>query len=245
MIHYFGGPITPETCALRAWKARHAFISFAHGWQINIAAEVSQSFALDNGAFSLWKSGKIVNWQEYYRWVAEWKRHPGFDFAVIPDVINGSEEANDDLLLQWPHGNFAGAPVWHTNESLDRLDRLSRAWPRVCIGSSGEHDVSVVSKALPHLVEAITYICDHRGRPRCKLHGLRMLNPKLFTHLPLASADSTNLARNIGIDKAWTGTYRPTSRETRAMIIAERTEHHNSLGGLVLDPVTAILKWAP
>ncbi|ECJ6460203.1 hypothetical protein AIG23_21385 [Salmonella enterica subsp. enterica serovar Newport] len=25
MIHYHGGPITPDTCAMKAWKGRHAF----------------------------------------------------------------------------------------------------------------------------------------------------------------------------------------------------------------------------
>lgn len=47
MIHYHGGPITPDTCALKAWKGRHAFISFANPGQIALASEVTQSFALD------------------------------------------------------------------------------------------------------------------------------------------------------------------------------------------------------
>lgn len=228
MIHYFGGPITPDTCALRAWRGRHAFISFAHQQQMNLAASITQSFALDNGAFSLWKAGRATNWESYYKWVAGWSTHPGFDFAVIPDVIDGTEAENDELLKEWPMPRHIGAPVWHTNESLDRLDRLSREWPRVCLGSSGEHDVSKVTIAVPHLRKSIRRIVDATGRPRCKLHGLRMLNPAIFTEIPLASADSTNLARSIGIDKAWTGSYRPVSKETRATIIAERTESFNS-----------------
>lgn len=52
MIHFHGGPITPDTCALKAWKGRHAFISFANPGQLKLASEVTQSFALDNGAFS-------------------------------------------------------------------------------------------------------------------------------------------------------------------------------------------------
>lgn len=52
MIHFHGGPITPDTCALKAWKGRHAFISFANAGQLALASEVTQSFALDNGAFS-------------------------------------------------------------------------------------------------------------------------------------------------------------------------------------------------
>lgn len=47
MIHFHGGPITPDTCALKAWKGRHAFISFANPGQIALASEVTQSFALD------------------------------------------------------------------------------------------------------------------------------------------------------------------------------------------------------
>jgi hypothetical protein len=39
-----------------------------------------------------------------------------------------------------------------------------------------------------------------------RLHGLRMLNPEVFSRLPFASADSTNIGRNIGIDQAWRGT---------------------------------------
>ena len=54
MIHYHGLPITPATAALRAISGGHAFISFMHPDQLTIALESSQSFAVDNGAFSAW-----------------------------------------------------------------------------------------------------------------------------------------------------------------------------------------------
>jgi len=59
-----------------------------------------------------------------------------------------------------------------------------------------------------------------------------MLNPTIFSVLPLASADSTNVARNIKIDKAWKGTYQPKSRETRAAVLVERIEALNGAGSL-------------
>jgi hypothetical protein len=63
----------------------------------------------------------------------------------------------------------------------------------------------------------------------CKLHGLRMLNPTVYSQLPLASADSTNVARNIGIDSAWTGAYmKGLSKGVRAMVLRERIEKHAS-----------------
>ncbi len=72
MIHFHGGSITPDTCALKAWKGRHAFISFANAGQLALASEVTQSFALDNGAFSFWTKKRVVDWNEYYRFVERW-----------------------------------------------------------------------------------------------------------------------------------------------------------------------------
>ncbi|WP_206601766.1 hypothetical protein [Herbaspirillum aquaticum] len=70
---------------------------------------------------------------------------------------------------------------------------------------------------------------DRQGRPICKLHGLRMLDPEVFSRFPFASADSTNIGRNVGIDSAWRGTYTPPTKEARAALMRERIEAHQSL----------------
>ena len=72
-------------------------------------------------------------------------------------------------------------------------------------------------------------VCDRNGNPITKLHGLRMLNAEVFTRLPLSSADSTNIARNIGIDASWRGPYTPVSKESRATVMRSRIEAHQSL----------------
>ena len=231
MIHYHGGPITPETCARRVWEGRHAFVSWAHPVQLELAAAVTQSFALDNGAFSLWKAGKPVDWEDYYRWSEKWLRHPACDWAIIPDVIGGTEDENDALLDLWPHGD-RGVPVWHLNESPARLVRLADRYPRVALGSAAEFDVSKPSKCIARLNFVLPAITVD-GTPVVKLHGLRMLNPKVVEAIPLASADSTNVARNIGIDKAWKGTYTPATKETRADVLVERIERTQSPHRLV------------
>lgn len=227
MIHYHGGPITPESCALRVWRGRHAFISWAHPEQLELAASICQTFALDNGAFSLWRSGTAVDWDDYYAWCERWLRHPACDWAVIPDVIEGSEAENDALVRAWPHGQ-AGVPVWHLNESIPRLVRLAEDYPRVALGSAAEYDVSKPSACLARLAEALPAISDDEGVPLVKLHGLRMLNPAIVEKVPLASADSTNVARNIGIDGAWRGSYAPATKETRADVLVERIERHQA-----------------
>ncbi|WP_199539634.1 hypothetical protein [Duganella sp. BJB476] len=178
MIHYHGLPITPATAAVRAVSSGHAFVSFRHPEQLTIALEVAQSFALDNGAFSAWRSGApVLDWSEYYEWIAELHRYPNFDFAVIPDVIDGDEAANDALLDEWPWRESAphvGAPVWHLHESLERLDRLVAGWPRICLGSSGEYAKIGTSAWWTRMAEAMDVICDRAGRPGAKIHGLRM-----------------------------------------------------------------------
>ena len=61
MIHYHGGRHSTWQVAVEIWKRRHALVSYADPQQIVIAAEVAQSFSLDNGAFSVWKQGIEVN----------------------------------------------------------------------------------------------------------------------------------------------------------------------------------------
>lgn len=232
MIHYHGLPITPEPVALAAINSGHAFVSHCYPEQLGLAIEVCQSFAVDNGAFSAWRCGApVTDWRRYYEWVSALHRLPSFDFAVIPDVIDGDEAANDALIDEWPWARVApwiGAPVWHMHESLARLERMASAWPRICIGSSGQWATVGDSRWWQRMEQAMAVVCDRDGRPVCKLHGLRMLDPEVFTRLPLSSADSTNIARNVGIDSAWRGTYRPTDKAARALVMRGRIEAHQS-----------------
>jgi len=229
MIHYHGLPITPETAAVKAIEAGHAFVSFRTPHQLGVAAAVCQSFAIDNGAFSAWREGKpIEDWRPFYEWAAQCKAIPSCDFAVIPDVIDGDEAQNDALIAEWPLPVWFGAPVWHMHESLARLERLASKFPRVCIGSSGEFAAVGTAAWWGQMARAMRVICDDEGRPLCKLHGLRMLNPEVFTRIPLSSADSTNIGQNIGKDQNWRGTYTPPTKEARAQVMRSRIESHNS-----------------
>lgn len=230
MIHYHGLPITPETAAIQAVKAGHAFVSFATPGQLEMAAAICQSFAIDNGAFSAWRAGSpIKSWDDFYGWAADCRRIPSCDFAVIPDVIDGSEEDNDRLLDAWPLPRWFGAPVWHLHESLERLQRLCFQWPRVCIGSSGEFAQIKTRRWWGRMAEVMRVACDEEGWPRARLHGLRMMDPEVFVRFPFSSVDSTNIGRNIGIDQAWmTGAYRPKTKEGRASVMRERIEHLNA-----------------
>ena len=70
-------------------------------------------------------------------------------------------------------------------------------------------------------------ITDEQGRPITKLHGLRIMDPRIFTRLPLASADSTNAAVNSGSISRF-GCYLPPTSAQRGAVIADRIEAENS-----------------
>jgi hypothetical protein len=228
MIHYHGSPLTPDAAAAQVFAGRHAMVSFAAPEQLPLIAEVCQSFALDNGAFSAWRKGSpIEEWEHYFAWIAGWTKHPGFDWFLIPDVIDGTEVENDALVESCR--TFEGAvPVWHLHESLNRLESLADRFRRVALGSSGEFSQIKTQRWWRRMAEAMDILCCGDGRPRCKIHGLRMLDPEVFTRFPFASADSTNVARNVGMDTRWRGTYAPTSKAARGVVLADRIEAHQS-----------------
>lgn len=226
MIHYHGGRHSTWQVAVEIWKRRHALISFADPEQIAIAANVAQSFALDNGAFSVWKRGAVVDWQGYYQWVEAWRRHPGFDWALVPDVIEGDEAANDALLADWPLGKVAGVPVWHFHESMERLARLAAGWPRIALGSSGRYATPGTASWWGRMQQVMDAVCEN-GRPKVKIHGLRMLSPHIVEHVPFSSADSAYVSRKVGLAN-WGGCYKAASRESRAHVLVEYYEASQS-----------------
>ena len=83
-------------------RGRHALVPFPRQEGHGVVAEVCQSFIFDNGAFTVWRLGGQLDVPGYVRWCEQWRRHPGFDWALIPDVIDGDGAANDALLADWP-----------------------------------------------------------------------------------------------------------------------------------------------
>lgn len=207
-------------------------VSFAHPEQTALAFEVAQSVMIDNSAFTIYQSGGgDVDVPAVADHVRIWEFHPGHDGNLIPDKIDGTAQDNDKLIASWllKERISRGIPVWHLHEPIERLEYLVRCagshiFPAVALGSSGQWATPGTDPWWIRIGEAMKVACDELGRPRCKLHGLRMLDPRIVARLPLSSADSCNIARNIGIDKKWTGTYAPLTPTQRALVLAERIE---------------------
>lgn len=230
MIHYHGTPISGTARdSVRFLAGRHALVSYAYPSPVHVVAEQCQSFVLDNGAFTVWKKGGELDIEGYKEWASKWMWHPGFDWALIPDRIEGNEADNDGLIADWEKSGFAdiGVPVWHFHESLGRLQSLALQWRTVALGSSGEWPHPGAKKWWARMRQAMNAVCDNKGRPICRLHGLRMMDPRIFTKCPFSSADSTNAGVNAGAKDRF-GMYIPPSAGQRVEVIASRIEANNS-----------------
>lgn len=199
VIHYHGTPIWGDTGTTHriAASGAGAFVSYVRPDQLAASMKYATAVAIDNGAFSAWKRGLVIDWGKFYQWLIPHYYHQKLSFFVIPDVVEGGEADNDALIAKLPPCfRDKASPVWHLHESLDRLVELCREWPRVCFGSSGQY--AVIRTELWHrrMQEAFEVIyCKHSFKTL--IHGLRMLDGRVLGNYPLATADSTNLACNV------------------------------------------------
>jgi hypothetical protein len=213
MRHYHGTPIGGTRAAADEFaERRHILIPWKRPEDLGRAMKLSRGFMVDNSAFTYWSTGESPDWDEYATWCLSFARHPRFDFAIIPDVIDGDEPDNDGLIRMWSEKccRVSACPVWHLHESLDRLKRLCQQWERVALGSSGQWPTPGVDSWQNRMDDAFDAICDEDGFPLARIHGLRMLRGDIVQRYPFASCDSTNAAQNgtreagkNGVDSLW------------------------------------------
>ena len=197
-VHYHGLPLTPNA-KLATLAGRSFCVSMAAPSQVRTAHEIGEQVVLDSGAFTAWTQGRTVDWDEYAEWVRPWLDYRTTWF-VLPDVIDGTEEDQEQLLGWWFNNHRdtfgRGAPVWHTHESLGRLQRLCTGFDRVCIGSSGKYRNVGDEMWTRRMDEAMNRVCGD-GPPPCWLHMLRGMNLlDTHPHYPFASTDSSSVSRN-------------------------------------------------
>tara|TARA_R100000388_G_scaffold78459_2_gene57221 strand:+ start:107 stop:676 length:570 start_codon:yes stop_codon:yes gene_type:complete len=148
---------------------------------------------LDNGAFSAFTKGKIVDFKEYEKWLEPYLYPP--NWAIIPDVIDGSVEEQKLLLRSFRHlPKHLVAPVWHMSLSVDWLLELADNYERFCFGSSGAY-WQVGSDSWCRRADEAWNALTLRGH-KSWVHMLRGLSLSGDKY-PFASADSTNVARNF------------------------------------------------
>ena len=206
MIHYHGTPISGASYdILPFFEDRNFLVSFLYRGNLLQVQQYSSSYLLDNGAFTLWRQGKKpIDFLEYKDFVEENTLYSNYSGCFIPDTIDGGIIENDKMLDRWItlHGEYKSIPVFHYHEPLSRLKELSY-FPIVALGSSDKY-AKIGTVSWTTRTKEIFYYYKEEGLS-CKLHGLRMLNRRIFIHYPYYSGDSTNVARNINMYKTRQG----------------------------------------
>ena len=192
MIHYHGTPLTPRKL-LYGLAGRHLCVSFANPRDVDVALSIAQSVLFDNGAYSAFTSGADFDAGAYYAWLRPRLGHP--HWAVIPDVIDGTEDEQRELVVSWPFDKALGAPVWHLGLSIEYLIELAREWPKVCFGSSQQYWKIGTPKWEARVDEAFDALAEEFPTLPW-VHMLRGLS-QAGKRWPFASADSANVSRNF------------------------------------------------
>ena len=198
MIKYHGTPITPKEIFFKYMKNKNTLISYADYRDIDRATNICKKVIIDNGAFSVWKQGKTIDWDDYYAFVR--KHHNNIELFFIPDVIDGTEEENNKMIDHYER-NYKesipkGVPIWHVAESIERLKELMSGYDYIGIGSSGEYSVLGTRQWHIKMDKAMSVLCDSNGLPKVRIHMLRCLDKKIFKYYPFYSGDSTTFAQN-------------------------------------------------
>lgn len=190
MIHYHGTPISPIK-AIETMGGKHFCVSYARPDDLKRCLSIGQSLMLDNGAFSAKTRGLQFDRNGFYEWVEPLLAHP--HWAVVPDVIDGTEDEQREMVKSWPFRKEMGIPVWHLGLSISYLIELCDLWGQVCFGSAGEYWQIGTPKWCHRMDEAFNALVKTYGRQIPWVHGMRMLG-QASGPWPLASADSTNVA---------------------------------------------------
>lgn len=220
-----GTPITPKRL-LHTLEGSSFCVSHAAPEQLNDCIELvgaEEILILDNGAFSHWRQGKgAIDRAAFW----EWANYASFRcpqaVAVIPDVIEGSEQDN---LLECSYAvrdGFAEFPervmaIWHLNDSLELLEKFARLFNFVGFGSCAQYDVQRNKPGYFARIKEASDVLDrveaeHGRRPW--VHLMRGLG--VFAKLTrFESADSCNVAINHCRHKAKHG-------DQRAKFLADR-----------------------
>ncbi len=208
-IHFHGGPIwagkggSNDELIKALYRNGGAFISFARPGQLKKIALFPSDIRLDNGAYSDWnkarKNKRRVDWNarriKFYDFVGQW--YSRIEWFLVPDVIEGTEEENDAQLSLVPEWLKPKAvPVWHSDESIIRLIHLAENYEWVAIGCCGPHRTIRTPAWEKRMDEAFIELYIKRNID-VKIHGLRMLDGRVLSMYPFASADSTNVAMNV------------------------------------------------
>tara|TARA_R110000823_G_scaffold295274_1_gene414320 strand:- start:285 stop:1034 length:750 start_codon:yes stop_codon:yes gene_type:complete len=208
LVH--GTPITPKRL-LPQLKGKSFCVSYMHPEQLNETIELvgdNEVLILDNGAFTAWKKGITLDdawWDGFYAWANAAMDKCPQAVCVIPDVINGNEADNLQLIADAIKGNKIKYPeramaIWHMNESFEQLEKLFRIFNFIGFGSCGEVDITKNkpgSAYIAKIKQAWAFMAYWENKYNIDKPWIHMMRGLGVLHkIGFDSADSCNIAMN-------------------------------------------------
>jgi hypothetical protein len=205
----YGLPLNP-TSLLNQLAGASFCVSYATrdklGAQLDQAIELvghDGILLVDNGAFSMWKQGINTRGEDYQDAYEDWANdilaRCDQAIAVIPDVIDGNEFDNAELVNETMLDRDRAMPIWHMHESLEYLTYLCESFNYVGIGSSGQFKDPGTPAWHARMAEAFAAIAkwELEGEGAYIRPRIHLMRAQAFAHLyPVDSSDSTNVAVN-------------------------------------------------
>ena len=208
LVH--GTPITPKRL-LPQLEGKSFCVSYMRPEQLNETIELvgkDEILILDNGAFTAWKKGFTLDdawWNGYYAWANDAMDRCPNAVCVIPDVINGNEAENLQLVAEAIKGNKIKYPeramaIWHMNESFEQLEKLFRIFNFIGFGSCADVDIaknkpgSAYMEKIKEAWAFMGYWEMKYGIEKPWIHMMRGLG--VLHKIGFDSADSCNIAMN-------------------------------------------------
>lgn len=196
MIKVHVTPITPKSIFDKFLKDESVLINYLRPENYKAAVKDNHCkyIYIDNGAYTYFRKGITPNYDNFYHWL----ENKEYDYFFIPDVIDGNEQDNNNLIELMPNKFKAKSiPVYHLHEDLSRLDYLmNKDFTYIALGASGKYWNVGSDIWFDRMDEIMKILCNSNGYPKVRIHALRCLNPKVFIYFPFYSADSSNLAQN-------------------------------------------------
>lgn len=173
-------------------------------WLLDIKKKnlLDTPFILDSGAFTVWKSGGLIDLDEYIKVCnVIYDLTEGQCVVINVDVIPGkygyapSKKNIEDSCQQgydnylYMKKNFAGAimPVFHQHDSYDWLHRYLDHQPEI-LGISPANDKSTKGR-MPFLDKCFSVTQDKQ-----KTHGLAVVSQTLLERYPFYSVDAATFS---------------------------------------------------
>jgi hypothetical protein len=211
----FGLPLNPQP-TLDELRGESFCVSYATrhklGKQLDQAIELVGAdgvLLIDNGAFSAWQKGEPLDVAGFCKWASDICERCPQAVVVVPDVIDGDAQENDQRIRDWFDDCFENSVsfpnemvVWHLHEPLERLGELIEGdfhW--LAFGSSGEFAKCGTKKWHARIREAFAYIekfCSESNGAYARPWVHMMRAQAELSAYDFDSADSTNVAMNHG-----------------------------------------------